>query len=355
MDEEEKEKKENSETENREDFQHKKNKESLTDKMRENPWRVSTVVLCLVVLSFLVFNLGPRITGSTVSSDDAAEMLLKVYEAQGAEGLELNSVEAVSGMYKVNFDYQGTTVPIYMSKDGRFAGTMSAINLEIKDEEPQEISKSKKPIVELFVMSYCPYGTQSEKGILPAVELLGDKIDFKLRFVDYAMHAEKEVTENLREYCIQKIAPEKLLDYMNCFLEGDGVESNGYIIDGNNPNSCLNQAGVDLTELENCISETDEEFEITKNLEDESLWLNGYYPKFNVDADLNEEYGVAGSPTLVINGDVVSSGRDPASYLKVICSAFKDSPEECSTELSSETPSVYFGWEGSGQSTTAQC
>ncbi len=45
-------------------------------------------------------------------------------------------------------------------------------------------------------MSYCPYGTQAEKGILPVVALLGDKIDFKLRTVHYVLHGDKEDLEN---------------------------------------------------------------------------------------------------------------------------------------------------------------
>jgi len=63
-------------------------------------------------------------------------------------------------------------------------------------------NKTDKPEVELFVMSYCPYGTQMEKGILPAFDTLGDTVDAELKFVDYAMHGEKEVKENLRQYCI---------------------------------------------------------------------------------------------------------------------------------------------------------
>jgi len=199
-------------------------------------------------------------------------------------------------------------------------------------------------------MSYCPYGTQAEKGIIPVVELLEDKIDFRMRYVDYLMHGEKEADENLREYCIQEIAPEKYLDYMNCFLEGDGVETNGYILNGNDIDSCLNEAGIDKTELENCITESDEEFSITENLNSGET-----YPKFNVDAELNEGYGIQGSPSLVINEKMVSSERSPAAYLDIICQAFNEQPEECETELSSETPSPYFGWESSGSSTSAQC
>ncbi|MBU3941884.1 MAG: hypothetical protein KKF74_03150, partial [Nanoarchaeota archaeon] len=51
----------------------------------------------------------------------------------------------------------------------------------------QCMPKKDKPEVELFVMSHCPYGTQIEKGMLPVARLLGDKIDFNIRFCSYAM------------------------------------------------------------------------------------------------------------------------------------------------------------------------
>ncbi|MEM2131153.1 MAG: GILT family protein, partial [Candidatus Woesearchaeota archaeon] len=73
------------------------------------------------------------------------------------------------------------------------------------------MEKKDKPEVQLFVMSHCPFGTQMEKGILPVVELLGNKIDFKVRFVYYAMHGEVEVKEQLRQYCIQKEQQDKYL------------------------------------------------------------------------------------------------------------------------------------------------
>lgn len=64
--------------------------------------------------------------------------------------------------------------------------------------------KSDKPTVQLFVMSYCPYGLQEEKGLIPAVQALGNKINFKLEFVSYSMHGQKEVNENLLQYCIDQ-------------------------------------------------------------------------------------------------------------------------------------------------------
>ncbi len=341
-------------------------KTDLTKKLRENPWILSTFVLGIMILILLIGNLSGTISGKSVSEGEAEAIFLNTLKAQGAniDDIEITDITSQNGFYKISFDYQEEPYPVqyYLTNDGSLMGVLDSVITEesssSESTESQEVPKSDKPIVELFIMSYCPYGTQAEKGIIPVIELLKDKIDFRMRYVSYLMHGEKEAEENLREYCIEEIAPEKYLDYMNCFLEGDGnydIDSDGdgnndLMSNGNNINNCLTKAGIDTTKLENCISEADKEFSITENLNS-----GASYPKFNVDADLNEEYEIAGSPTLVINGQVVSSGRDSASYLNVICSVFNNAPTECNTQLSSTTPSPYFGWDGTGSSTSAQC
>ena len=57
-----------------------------------------------------------------------------------------------------------------------------------------------------------------------------------------------------------------------------------------------------------------------------------------------------------MNGVVISGqGRDPASFLESICSAFNTPPAECDEVLSSTAPSSGFGWDGAGSDSDAQC
>lgn len=329
-----------------------KPKEEKLETARKNPWFVSTFVLGLLVLILLISSFsGFGITGKAVSEKEAGQAILDFANAQGLNASVLSTNKSGS-FYLVILSIQGSEVPVYVTKDGKYF-TSSLIPLATETDntdntdntQTTEIPKTAKPVVELFVMSYCPYGTQAEKGIIPAVELLGDKIDFKLRFVYYAMHPTSgEVEENLRQYCIQKTQPEKLTTYLKCFLkEGDSA-------------TCLTESGINKVTLNSCVASADKEFEISKNKDDTSLWLNGRYPIFNIDKALNEEYGIQGSPTLVINGVSVTSARDPASYLDVICSAFSDGnvPSECQVQLSSTAYSAGFGYD-SGSSTDAQC
>ena len=311
------------------------NKDKVLETVRGNPWIVSTFVMgaVVLVLMFTSGGLTGSITGGTIGANDAGEKLLNYYESTGVEGLVLESVEKENGLYKVNFEYQGSIVPMYMTLDGKLTGSLNPI--DIGDSSGVEVPKSDKPIVELFVMTHCPYGTMAEKGFMPAVEALGDTVDAKIRFVHYFMH-EPEETETPRQVCIREEQEDKWYDYLKCFLEGDGnADVNGYMASGNNPDVCMEKV-LDKAKVDDCM--------ISGKADD-------YY---NEDSKLSNEYGVEGSPTLVVNGVIVNSGREPQSYLQAICSGFNEAPSECELELSTVTPSAGFGY-AEGSATDAQC
>ena len=227
------------------------------------------------------------------------------------------------------------------SSENTITGNVVEETLDV--QEGSGVPKSNKPKVELFVMSHCPYGTQIEKGIIPVVDTLGDKINFEVKFVNYAMHGEKEVTEQLNQYCIQKTMPDKFLDYLKCFLEaGDGT-------------GCMNGLGITENSINDCKQKTDAEFKIAELMNDpsKSQW-KGQFPPFNVHDAENKKYGVGGSPTLIINEKSLNTGRDAVSLLKAICNAFTSKPKECNTDLSSHgSPAPGFGFQANNAPSTA--
>ena len=264
---------------------------------------------------------------------------------QPGSNVTIKDIAEEDGLYKMTVvTAAGQEVTSYLSKDGkRFypqvidiaqveaQAASSTAPKESETVDATNVPKQDKAKVELFVMSHCPYGTQIEKGIVPVIEALGDKMDFELKFCNYAMHGEKELKEELNQYCIQKNEPKKLVAYLKCFLEaGDGA-------------SCLTKAGINESKLESCVSATDKEYKVMANFNDKSTWVGGNYPGFDVYKADNEKYGVGGSPTLVINGKQVSSGRDANSLLTAICAGFNTQPEECKKALSSESPAAGFG------------
>ncbi len=294
----------------------------------------------------------------------AEEFIKEELEKVGAVDtvIEIKEITEDSGNYKlaVSLDNKGQKqeVESYISKDGtkffpQFYDLEKAKEEgEVEGEEstPEPIKpmatltqKQDKPTVELFVMSHCPYGTQMEKAILPALDVLGDKIDFELKFCDYAMHGEKELDEQLTQYCIQKEQKDKLSYYLKCFLGSEDTDG------------CLVQSKVDTGKLKTCIASADKEFKVKEMFADKSTWLNGRFPVFNTNKEAVEKYDVAGSPTLVINGEKISTSRDANSILKTICSGFNTAPGECNVPISDETPAPGFGYGGTGADTDASC
>ncbi|MCX8197255.1 MAG: hypothetical protein N3G80_02985 [Candidatus Micrarchaeota archaeon] len=208
------------------------------------------------------------------------------------------------------------------------------------------IEKLDKPKVEVFVMSYCPYGIQMQKGMLPVVDLLGDKVDWNVRFVSYIMHGETEAYENQLQYCLQLQNKSKYFKYLSCFLNNSKSEE------------CLATIDIDKKKLQSCLNETDSKFNITANLKNTATYLSGRYPLFLVDDAENKKYGVQGSPTFVINGVVnEQQGRDPQSILRTVCMGFKNPPAECSKQLSSQAyvPGFGFSYQASGAVAAGAC
>ena len=267
---------------------------------------------------------------------------------QPGTDVKITNLEDQGSIYKLTLTVGAQTVPVFVSKDGKqfFPEAMdmdAQKNAAQNQAQPTAVAapaqKQDVPAVNLFVMSYCPYGTQIEKGILPVISALGSKIKFNLEFVDYSMHNNlqtndrKELDENLRQFCIQKNQPEKLGSYLTCFLEkGQGTES-----------ACVAKSGVNAAQVSSCMTQADSQFNVTKNFKDQSSYSQGQFPLFDVNKDDNAKYGVQGSPTLVINGTVVQAARDSESLLKTICSGFNNPPAECQKTLSSTAPSAGFG------------
>ncbi|NTW45715.1 MAG: hypothetical protein HGB18_01510 [Candidatus Moranbacteria bacterium] len=292
---------------------------------------------------------GKSVIGAEAAKTKIAETLHGQFGVPESVDVEVKDVVESAGLYQASVTIQGKEYPMYLSLDGaKFfpngvdTGLKPAVS-KTQDQE-QEIPKSDKPDVRLFVMSYCPYGTQIEKGILPVLSALGDKIGFTLEFVSYAMHDKKELDENLRQYCIRRDEPAKLPAYLSCFLKkGQGTEA-----------TCLKAAGVDAAKNAACAKAADTEFSVSKDYQDKSTY-QGQFPTFGIDKDDNEKFGVEGSPTLVINGVTASSSRDSASLLKTICSAFDEAPDACATALSSDTPAPGFGEGTAAASSDANC
>lgn len=327
---------------------------------RERFLRVTLPVLLVIILAVIAIFSFQKPTVKNLKPAEAqakAEQFVNKFLMQGGNKATVKEITEEYGLYKLKLDIVTSVVDSYLSKDGKFffpqaldVEKISSENANQAGSENQaapvaEVSKkSDKPVVELFVMSYCPYGTQIEKGILPVLAALGNKIDFELKFCSYAMHGEKELKENLNQYCIQKEQTAKLDSYLKCFLESSDSAA------------CVTSTGVNKTKLDSCVAKADKTYKVLDNFNGK-IGYQGSYPGFDIYKADNEKYNVGGSPTLIINGQQISSGRDAASLLKTICSAFNNQPKECQASLSSDSPTPGFGsgTQASGGAAAAGC
>ena len=293
---------------------------------------------------------GDAAQAFTINRNALDTQVSAMEEIQNLNGVAINLTVVSAGvtandMIEVNVsDSTGQQSPMYFTKDYKYlalavppvdlvsyAAAMKAQS-SAASAQNSSVTKSAKPKVELFVMSYCPYGTQAEKGMLPVMQTLSGKADFSVKFVYYTMHGYKEAVENTRQYCIETQQADKYVPYLACFLNASDADG------------CAAKEGINASLIGNCMNATYAQFGISENS-----------TAYGVNYDDNVLYNVQGSPTLVINGAEVTAGRDSASLLKTVCSAFTTAPAECDAVLSSTTPSAGFGYSGTGDSGAAQC
>jgi glutaredoxin len=145
-----------------------------------------------------------------------------------------------------------------------------------------------KPTLELFVMSYCPYGVQAEEKLFPIVREFGDKIDFKLQFIAdekeepsaqdvtpfKSLHGYPEVAENIRQLLIAQEYPDQYLDYILC--RGKKLNKSW--------EACAQKLGIDVAKIQALFDAPESEQLFRENIKRAA------------------ELGVRASPTILVDG-----------------------------------------------------
>lgn len=267
-------------------------------------------------------------------------------------GVEFSAtgIEKAGSFYTVTggITQNGTVVPIkkdvlLISTDGEtLVVGGSAYNTSVKLEQPTantsttappaaNATKTDKPVMKFFVMSFCPYGHQAESGIGPVASLLGDKAVFEPHYVVYSgyqggsasycmengtlcsMHGIGEVHEDARQLCVYKYEKDKFWDYVN--------DINAKCT-ASNVDSCwegvANDTGVNATAVGQCF-------------DGEGVAL------LQAEAALDQQYGVSGSPTVFVNDAEYNGGRSPTAYQTALCTAFTSAPSECNETINATT------------------
>ena len=150
------------------------------------------------------------------------------------------------------------------------------------------ITRMGKPTLELFVMSYCPYGVQAEEKLIPIVKEFGDRIDFRLQFIAQeketpspqditpftSLHGYPEVAENIRQLLIAEEYPDRYLDYILC--RGKKLDKSW--------EACAEKLGMDVERIQQLFDAPEAEALFRENIQRAA------------------ELGVRASPTILVDG-----------------------------------------------------
>ncbi|NTV24077.1 MAG: hypothetical protein HGA85_06950, partial [Nanoarchaeota archaeon] len=174
-------------------------------------------------------------------------------------------------------------------------------------------STGKKAKVEFYVMSQCPYGTQVEDAIKPALDKFGDSVDFSLDFIATdngdgtfkSLHGQNEVLGNLVQLCAAKHEPKKYMDMIVCMNANAGAIPNNW-------EACAKSEGLDVTKIKACYEGNE-----AKELHSASI-------------KRSQAVNAQGSPTMFIGGAPYNGARDAISFMRAICANLDNHPE-CAT------------------------
>jgi hypothetical protein len=296
---------------------------------------------CTLLFSQEGWEIGAPLSGSTASAcgNRTVTFVNDYLVGEGGTNATLANVKEQHGMFQVNVSYQGEEFPLYATQDCTLVFNIFGDVLDMTVPPPTfpptptptptpEPVKTDRPSVDLYVMSFCPYGTQAEAAMKPVVDLLGKKADIHLRYITtvtgnnvtsvQSLHGAVEVEEDLRQICIQKDSPANIWSYLTRFnaecypLSRDAA---GMLNCSRNITGSL---GIDQSKITVCATGT------------------GGIDLLKTDEGSATENDAMASPTLLINGVEYSGSRTPEAYKLAICGSFTTPPAECSTVISSE-------------------
>jgi len=170
--------------------------------------------------------------------------------------------------------------------------------------------------IELFVMSQCPYGVQAEGLVKNVIDTFGGEVNLSLRFIANegangsftSLHGQNEVDEDLRQVCIIKYYPEKILNYTFCIAVN-------YSNAGSIWERCANESSMSPATIRNCSSGAEGKALMKDNIA------------------LSNSLQIYSSPTLLLNNNTMFSTVQADQIRQAVC-AYDPTLRGCNKTLS---------------------
>jgi glutaredoxin len=304
---------------------------------------VGIVIILVAILAVGVIQAGQGTVVPPVVCGPKAVAYINQNLAQGGVAT-LISINESKGLYQLKIDYQSQAMTMYATKDctllftdvvNMAAGPAGQATQQATPQATTAPVKSARPTVDLYVMSFCPYGTQAETAMGPVVDLLTSKADIRIRYITTisgttvdsvnSLHGPAEAKEDLRQICINKYYPGQTWSYIKTFNEQCYPSWQNATALASCQKNTLAALSLDSAKIDTCSQGT------------EGLDL------LTADEAAAGKDGATASPMLFINGVLYSGARTPDAYKQAICNSFDTAPAECSTVLSSTSSSGTTG------------
>jgi len=280
-----------------------------------------------------------------------AEKAVKYINDNGlaTSSVSLESVSRESGLIKIKIKIGTSEYDSYVSKDGKLLFPSALDISEVAEEATgttkssttsagtcDSLTKTNNPMLDVYVVSECPYGLQMQRAMADAVARVPELANYiKARYIGSvegstisSMHGEEEATENLRQICIREEQPAKYWGYVACQIKAG--DSKG----------CESSTGVDSSKLSACVADTSRGVAYA-----------------SADFKLADQYSVSGSPTVILGDANIDEsgfgGRSSDAIKEIICCASSSKPSFCSQTLNTESAATSYSENySSGGSTT---
>lgn len=91
-------------------------------KLPKNPWAISTIVLAAVLIVAIIFYARGNLyySGNALPKSQAGANAVNFINSQTNSTVQLENVTEMSGVYEINLVYNGQSIPVYSTKDGKY-------------------------------------------------------------------------------------------------------------------------------------------------------------------------------------------------------------------------------------------
>jgi len=320
----------------------------------EKVWIVSTIFLLIASALFLLRQPGTGVTGAiggvgatVLTANEAGTKAVDYINknlVQSGTATLVSTEDFADNMYKVTTSYNSNNIDIYVTKDGKYLFVSAPYDttavVSTTTTQPKktcaDMPKAAAAQLDAFIVSGCPYGLQMQR-ILAEIVKNAPSLEsaIKVRYIGAvtggkvtSMHGDAEATENLRQICIREEQPGKYWPYVSCFMKKQDASD-----------SCLTEAAVDAAKLNACMAAGGKGVTYAQ-----------------ADFALADDYGVTGSPTMIMNGETASEfdfgGRTADAVKTLLCCGFTSQPAACSAALTTAQAATSFS-EAYSSGTTA--